>query len=469
MSERIDEARIPPEVQGGDSRRVAGATGMGRRRFLKIAVGTALGAAGLEAYKGHIENRAANEEETRYRALRESVVAAYEKTGVLPPLEQIATIVLHAERDAYTARTGTRISLETAQKQYQTFLDRVLGGVRAAPTTNQVPGLGTIPTIDRLERLVRIKHSVQHIAGGTYNQEHSTLLDPILEQKYQCRSGTLGLLMAVFAAQQKEKVINAGDTLVAIYTEGHVEPGVLTKEGTLIGLEMTTEGAGIREFGLMQNITQPIRVVRADHGVFQDALGGSPLRAKAILYDTAGSGVTTAPQASSEISSTFGFGYANTPSGDQVMASANALPADQVFHREELFNRMQREPSEEELLMRITNPEERQFVRDYVVHVRVVIQYYNTYVEAYNAVDSRVQGGIPVSRREFAQASQITNRLADAVERYVQANNLDARYERAHRIGQKHSLELPLEQKPSEVAPIMRRNLEILQEKIQSE
>ena len=394
---------------------------------------------------------------------REGLKSDYERTGELPDFAARKELILLTDLKEYMERDSdsVRMTHEEWRSRYDAFYEKVFADA-ATGTETAPPGIPVSPALDVL---LKLKAAFQKHAGTTYNREHSALPDPVVEKRYQCRSGTLGLEMLALQVAEQEELFAAGETLVSVYTEGHVQPGLLLKGGTLVTVEMTSAGSGVRNFGKMTDIKKPIRVVRADHGTFQEALGSDAQRKKAILFETVVD--RTPPLQAGERGfqklGRFGFGDPRVPEGDIQMPDADVLPADDVFNDSRLFNRMERKESEEELLQKIPNGQEREYVRNYMVHHRTVIEYYNAHVMRFNEVENITQGNQnrKVPLQTFLAAEQEISRLADALDAYTRANNLDNQYVRAQEILARYNQTITTVA-PSDVTRAIRGNLRLL-------
>lgn len=439
---------------------------MSRRKFVAVAAGAAAGA-GVLAYLGREKLGFGDLPETRkrYAEQRDAQRAEYERTGTLPDVVACAELILLHDQVAYMERgsKSERMPFNAFKKRYDAFSAKVLAD--AAEDTEAAPA--GVPQSQGLEKLLRFKRAFQKQAGTTYNRDHDALPDPLLERRYQCRSGTLALEMLALHAAEKERVLGDGETLVSVYTDGHVEPGLLLKDETLVALEMTSAGSGVRNFGKMASIKGPIRVVRADHALYQEALDTDAHRERAVLYETVTEKTLAEGRASGERTMNklgrFGFGEPKVPSGDIPMSQADMLPADDVFDEARLYNRMERVQSEEEVLQMIPDAREREFVRNYMVHHRTLIGYHNNYIDAFNRVEnlSQTNKGRRVSLQEFQAAEREMLRLTDALEAYARANELDAQYAQAQQILSAHGKTITTVS-PSDIARVMRSNLDIL-------
>lgn len=441
-------------------------SGMSRKKFL-VTAAAAVGVGAL-AYleREKLGIGALPDVRKEYAAKREALNAQYEKTGELPDLSSRTELILLHDLEAYMERDARskRISSKDFKGRYDAFSAQVMRD--AADDKNAGP-VG-LPKSRGLDKLLRLKSAFQKNAGTTYNRSSDSVADPIVEQRHQCRSGTLGLLLLALEAAEREKGFFAdGETLVSVYTEGHVAPALLLKDGTLVALEMTSAGNGVRNFGKMTDIKGPIRVVRADHGTYQEALDTAAHRDKAVLFDTVPKGEAKGGSVRHAARGQFGFGEPKVAEGDLPMPSANVLPSEDVFDESRLFNRMERVQSEKELLQIIISSEEREFVRDYLIHHRTVINYYNAYVEIFNQVENITEGNRNkrVTRQEFLAAEREIIRLADSIDAYARANNLDEQYVKSQQILAKYSSSVSVRMAtiaPGNIANVMRNNLELL-------
>lgn len=438
-------------------------SGTSRRKFIAGAASAALGAATL-GYLGREKLGFGPLADVReaHAEKREAVSSEYERTGELPTFaERKALVILHDLED-YMERSGDseRMSAEAFTKRYDEFYANAYRDAAAA----QVRIPEGIPKSPALETLLKLKTGFQKNAGTTYNRDAATLPDPVVERHYQCRSGTLGLELLTLEVAEKENVTARGETLVSVYTEGHVQPGVLLKDGTLLTVEMTSAGHGIRNFGNMRDIKLPMRVVRADHGMLQEALHTESHRDKAVLYETVRD-VRPPETGTMPRLGIFGFGEPKVPAGDIQMPSADVLPASDAFQSDRLYNRMEQEPGDEELLGVVTDPQDKTYARNYLVQHRTVNEYYKRYAPIVNGIENLSPEGRanPVPQAEFESGAQEILRIANELDAFVRANNLDEQYFKTEAIIRKYSSTIRMATvPPSDVVRVMRSNIELL-------
>ncbi|MEK7208337.1 MAG: hypothetical protein AAB699_02180 [Patescibacteria group bacterium] len=435
-----------------------------RRKFIAGATGAAV-ATGALAYLGREKLGFGPLPEVReaYSKEKEALRASYEKTGELPAFSTRRKLALLSDLTAYMERgpDSKRISFEDFQTKFDEFSANVLDGASRGEKTKLPAGIPASPV---LRKMLALKLAFHTHAGTTYNKKYDSIADPILEKRSQCRSGTEGLLLLAQEATERDNFLS-DEILVAVHTYGHAQPGLLLKNGELITFEMTSAGHGIRNFGRMTDIKKPIRVVRADHGMFQEALDTNANRDKAVLYETVRD-VVPPEQGTMAKLGKFGFGEPQVPDGDIEMPKADMLPADDVFSDARLYNRMEREQSEEEVLRAIRNPEEREFVRNYMVHHRTLVNYYNAYVVRFNEVENITEANRrhKVSEQAFLAAESELNRLIGLLEEYERANALDGQYARAQDILGAYNKTIRMVA-PSDTARVMRHNLSLLKSK----
>ena len=433
-------------------------SGVSRRKFIAGTAATiaAAGLAYLEREKLGVGDLPDVQKE--YAAKREALHTDYERTGGLPDLDARKELVLLQDLAAYMGRSSKseRMSAKDFRAKYEAFALRV----QSDAVRESVEPPANLPKGDALQKLLSLKAAFQKSAGTTYNKAHDSIADPILERRYQCRSGTQSLLLLAQEAAEKEDFLSGGEILVAVYTTGHVQPGLLLKDGTLFTLEMTSTGNGIRNFGRMENIKSPICVARADHGMFQETLDTDAHRDKAVLYETVRE-VRPPERGTMARIGKFGFGDPRIPEGDIEMPKADMLPAEDVFNESRLFNRMERIQSEEELLQAVKNPQEKEYVREFLIHNRTILNYYSAHADVFNKVADVMEGGGVVSQGEVTTAEQELLRIADALETYVRANNLDERYTQSHTFLRKNGVKL-VTKLPSDIGLAIRHNTQVL-------
>ena len=429
--------------------------GISRRKFIAGA-GAALGAATL-GYLGREKLGFGTYPKVReaFEAEREAQRAEYEKTGELPELAVQRKLELLHELAQYMERGGERV----AEADFGTRFGEFSDAVRHNIITEMSLPIGS-PDSEPLRRLTSMKLAFHEQAGTTYNREHHTVADPVLEKRTQCRSGTHALLM--IAMEEAQGRAPERETLVMIHTIGHVQPGLLLRDGTLVALEMTSAGKGIRSMGKMTDITKPIRVVRADHGMYQEALGTEAHRDKAVLFETVRD---VAPPGEWQRTGMFGFGKADVPEGDRPMPHADMLPAGDLFDGDGVYSRMETDPSDEELLEVITDGADKAYARNYLIQHRTVNEYYKRYAPIVNRIENLSAEGRarPVSQAEFESGAAEILRIASELESFVRANNLDEQYFKTEAIIRKYSSTIKMATvPPSDVVRVMRSNVELL-------
>lgn len=183
--------------------------------------------------------------------------------------------------------------------------------------------------------------------GLIYNSEATTIKSILFSQKMQCHSGTVFFeILRVLAHVERFK----GITSVVIFEPGHVLPGYLKEESDpggpsrfhLYGVETTVAGQGLKDYGVLDELNRPARVMEAVDfdlmEIFKDQFGDSEKVAALYNYafdrmqanygypkaqvealiaalprtsDGSGSGGSTNPA---------GFGEPNVPKGDRPRA-----------------------------------------------------------------------------------------------------------------------------------------------------
>ena len=97
------------------------------------------------------------------------------------------------------------------------------------------------------------------------NANASTVADFYKTTKLNARSGTYTFFLSLLPQFKTAKEFN-DQHLVFIFETGHVLPGFMVpeeKKWRLYGIEMTASGDGIRDYGLTENLDQPIRIIEA--------------------------------------------------------------------------------------------------------------------------------------------------------------------------------------------------------------
>ena len=104
---------------------------------------------------------------------------------------------------------------------------------------------------------------LEHISHEEpYEKDSSSVLDPMINSSFQCRSGTDVLTWLMLA--NKELFSNV--TIVQIQTSGHVLAGFVSKSGDVYGIETIVEDDGVSSFGNITDLKKdrfPMNIVSA--------------------------------------------------------------------------------------------------------------------------------------------------------------------------------------------------------------
>ena len=166
-----------------------------------------------------------------------------------------------------------------------------------------------------------------------YNKKFSSLTHPIKENRVQCYSGSM--LFSVLT----ELAGLTSHPRFALFTTGHILPGLLGDKEELLGIETTAAGQGLVNFGPVSEISGQIQVVelypfllieflKAEISNFPELYAATQTSLKKYgfvtenlrTYDPNRSGKPGKTQTPGNFdilnASPFGFGSANVPSGD---------------------------------------------------------------------------------------------------------------------------------------------------------
>lgn len=435
---------------------------LSRRAILSAAGGAVLLGIGIAAvtqrrkFRGVLADRGIGELagiERMLAAQQAYLEPIYRRTGVLPDEPVRRRLYLTRDWAAFLRfdhhHEASSVD-DFVQTAYEPFVNRILEHyekLRIAEGQN-IPPNGIPSSVVRLTRLKRAFHAE---AGQTYNKDAATTIHPVLQRRLQCFSGTRNILLLVQQLQTSEKLLTDGETLVEIYTPGHVHPGILLPDGRLMGFEMTSTGNALRDFGRMDAIAQPIRVVRADHAMFQDALGIRTHEDRVVLWDTVPTEEGQAPAQGSLLGrfggsrstsglSRFGFGDVAVRSGDYRMTSAQYLPSSTSWSGAGSYQGVERSPSEAQLLARITDRAHRETVDEYLRHQSALEELY--WKQHLQLLQPIMRNPTAVTEQGVLDAVRQCRRLAEEYREYVRRNTVREQYIEADRILRRYGLEI---------------------------
>jgi len=154
------------------------------------------------------------------------------------------------------------------QHEWNTFVTRMRDALNRVRTQ--------IPPLDPLFALKKSLESV--LPSLVYNKDATSVYDLLLNNRTQCSSGTLTMILASHALAEASPFFqNAHMQLVMVYTDTHVQPGywLQTPHGEeLIMVESTALGETQHRHTLTELSASPVRIVVMDarHEIIQSVL-----------------------------------------------------------------------------------------------------------------------------------------------------------------------------------------------------
>jgi hypothetical protein len=108
------------------------------------------------------------------------------------------------------------------------------------------------------------KAFLEHISHEEpYEKGSSSVLDPMINSSFQCRSGTDVLTWLMLTNKESFSDV----TIIQIQTSGHVLAGFVSKSGDVYGIEVTVEDDGVSSFGNIADLKKdkfPMNIVSAE-------------------------------------------------------------------------------------------------------------------------------------------------------------------------------------------------------------
>ncbi|MCK5688981.1 hypothetical protein KAI87_06915 [Myxococcota bacterium] len=187
-------------------------------------------------------------------------------------------------------------------------------------------------------RLGALKHALVTEHPIVYNREAVTLGHILIEQRLQCSSGSLNVILAWLAIREEHEEDKI-PIPVMIHTSGHVQPGLIS-DGHLFVAESTTRDKKVTQ--LAPDEVKNMRVVDAISELAVILLGKNAPRwihDGAVLIDAASTEEDIAKTSETEPekektmldTSPFGFGIVKVPKGDFRMAERTGTPPGRTF------------------------------------------------------------------------------------------------------------------------------------------
>lgn len=244
------------------------------------------------------------------------------------------------------------------------------------------------------------KAFLEHISHEEpYEKNSSSVLDPIISNSFQCRSGTdvLTWLMLV----NKESF--DGVTIVQIQTNGHVLPGFVSKSGDVYGIEVTIKDDGVVSFGNIKKLKKdkfPMNIVSAkDYFINATVKPYKLLKPEEYfllknMKDGEGSDGGDSGD-SRAISSFGGFGKSDVTSGRKALKKSKVIHPESYssklssFSEREYRDKLQAYEIKplsayEESVIDLFSVEEQANMREYFREVQQLLSLWNMCIEAIN-------------------------------------------------------------------------------------
>lgn len=289
-----------------------------------------------------------------------------------------------------------------------------------------------------------------------YWGEKSNIVDLIRTGDYQCRSGSRMLLLALL--ENADALLQEGERLVVIYSNHHVQVGLLTPERRVIAFEMTKSEKGIQDLGSMEKIEARVFITDAKHELTQAALntqahsqetvllknfshtdppfknfadvfdkrgefGGGAIRVPEFRFGIGGGKTSTTDQ--------YGFGDGRIEIPDQriPITGMDYIPA-RLGTRNGIYDTVRDVRREYADLHSRMRPEELLAVQRFEQHSPV-------YSRSFHLIDEHIRsmrrfkknGNQENFSREFDQLMNEVGKLRE----YIESNHLDEVYEEYHR------------------------------------
>ena len=207
---------------------------------------------------------------------------------------------------------------------------------------NEIAEAKVLASINFFKPSYEKRIAVTHNSGKPliYNRSAVSLFDPLLQNRVQCYSGSLLFFTLTELAGMTET------PRFAIFTAGHILPGVLSADGKeLLGIETTAKGQGLVNFGPVQEISDEIRVVdlyqflpvellKSEISNFSDILIAGQNSLKKYGFSTENLYAISAaadgrerPGDSVDIlnATPFGFGDSTVPPGDRIRGEVTEI------------------------------------------------------------------------------------------------------------------------------------------------
>ena len=224
-----------------------------------------------------------------------------------------------------------------------------------------------------------------------YNRDCASVLDPLLRQRLQCRSGTqLFALAAVEVLSARASKPEEGFPLCIAFLDEHMLP-VLVHEGPgrelqVTGYEMTKRGLAKVEFGSAQKLNQgslALRIATAKGSQLITILDLNEAPAGTVLLEVQLSqGAAGNPRLCGSEKLAFASGKVRVPAGDLDLDSADSLPASTYLAPEMLVPDAAAATDPQYVsLEKALSADERKVVRDYLRYNAVFSQWWDAHVE----------------------------------------------------------------------------------------
>jgi hypothetical protein len=304
--------------------------------------------------------------------------------------------------------------------------------------------------------MVNAKEALQdRIGGGFYWRRKNNIVDALTNAEFQCRSGSRLLLLTFLETVYGR--LQEGERLIVVYSNHHMQTGLLTADGRVVVFDMTKSAKGIQYLGPMREIKKPVMVLDAAHDLAQAGINRSAHPDQTILYDNVPENFTSLDQIfdksgafggggirqprfrygiGGEVSSTtdqygFGDGSIEIPDERIPITPMDYIPSDawdgaEGFAGNGIYDTLH-DPAGGDagssLYERMT-PRQRADVAAFEQHGTVLLRHYDAINDAYR--------GVQRAETEAAK-SEAVQRMAQAIERcrsYIERNGIGVQYDK---------------------------------------
>lgn len=240
-----------------------------RRRFLVAGGGALLGMGFGASTVATLLKGISPEEQMRQR-----MKARYERTGRIDDADGLRTLcVLHERAELARSDDASVPPEQECQEEIEQFIDRVhrdfIRRLMQLPAERQADIVSM-----KLLHLLKLSFEEQYPRPIAYNEASASIFH-VLRGTFQCRGSSR--LFSLCAKRFLEPMLEENSKLVEVYSSGnkdipHVQPGILTDDGVVYVVEMTTMGPNGTCKGHAKQPPPNIRVVALDDVLAQELL-----------------------------------------------------------------------------------------------------------------------------------------------------------------------------------------------------